>query len=69
MGFSDWAKERLNAALPKCYVVANSDARPAGEKTLWGFFFLSGKVGASGFCCRAQAPGMVGSCCVVALLR
>ncbi|OLP93484.1 hypothetical protein AK812_SmicGene24605 [Symbiodinium microadriaticum] len=25
MGFSDWAKERLHAALPKCYVVANSD--------------------------------------------
>jgi len=25
MGFSDWAKEQLHAALPKCYLVANSD--------------------------------------------
>ena len=46
MGFSDWAKEQLHAALPKCYLVANSDSRRWLENSLFkqGFCFCTGHV-------------------------
>lgn len=46
MGFSDWAKERLHAALPKCYVVANSDlcSSSSGLRYRRSFFSDAAKV-------------------------